>query len=375
LIALGAGLLLGIAIAFAVEYLDDSTETSGQLLRQLGAGVTLMGVIPTARSSEPEVVSLSAPESETAEAYRSLRSVASSMGLQRGRCVEVTSTPGREGKTEALVNLAVLLARSGHRVIVVDCDLREPRVHTFFGLSNEIGLTSVLGGGAPLAESIQRVPSVDRLFVLSSGPVPANPLELLTSPRYSEVLGSLLVGGTLVLVDTPPLLPVTDAAVLAESPLVDAVVLVGSAKASTRKHLRHALDMLRESGTPQVGVVLNTEVTEASEGADQASGRMWPASAHRAESARQAAGPPKSKPIEQDTTLPGPRTKVSSVAAAPDTGSTQVTGRTSATINLTNESTPAEAASVDGAADAANGASTTQPTVLLEPQGERSSLP
>ena len=312
LIALGAGLLLGVAIAFLVEYLEGSPEKSRRLAAQLGTDVTLMGVIPTGGSFNPDVVSLTAPDSENAEAYRSLRGAAASMGLERGRCIEVTSAPGPEGKTETLANLAVLLARSGNRVIVVDCDLREPRVHEYFGISNDFGLTTVLAGGA-LSASIQRVPAVDHLFVLAAGPVPTNPTELLGSARCSEVLSSLQVGGTLVLVDTPPALPNRDAAVLAESAPIDAIVLVGTAKASTRGHLREALELLQATGVPQVGVVLTTEDTRAADGRRKRRDRQ------AEEDARASSKP------EVDTTLPGPR---GGSGSGSDTESGQVIGGT-----------------------------------------------
>jgi polysaccharide biosynthesis transport protein len=269
LIALGAGLLLGLALAFAVEYLARSTghsEKADQALppqRALG-DVTLMGVIPTATSSVGEVVALSAPESAAAQSYRSLHNVASLMGLERGRCLAVTSAPGRDGKTETLTNLAVLLARAGRRVVVVDCDLRTPRVHEFFGLTNEIGFTSVMRG-APLADALQRVPNVGHLYALTSGPLPADPDEMLTSSRCVDVFSSLVVGGTLVLVDTPPLLPSTDTLTLTRTVLVDGIVLVASPRTDESEHLRQALDALQRTAVQQVGVVLTGPDTASEE--------------------------------------------------------------------------------------------------------------
>ncbi len=265
LIALGAGLLLGLALAFAIEFLgargsggsSPPVETSAELLRRATSNVTLMGVLPKGSPWVSEVVSLSAPESAAAESYRTLHDAASFMGLERGRCLEVTSAPDRAGKTETLANLAVVLARSGRRVVVVDCDLRKPRVHEFFGLANETGFTSVMRG-APLADHLQRVREVDHLFALTSGPLPADPVEMLSSDRCREIIGSLLVGGTLVLVDTPPMLPATDAYTLAKRAPVDAIMLVATAETDAREHLRQALEVLHHTGAPQIGVVLTT---------------------------------------------------------------------------------------------------------------------
>ncbi len=171
LIALGAGLLLGVAIAFLLEFLDDSIRSREDLLAAAGSTSPIMGVIPATRSSGADVVSLSAPQSPAAEAYRSLRTAVNFARLEGANCIEVSSPRSREGKTETVANLAVLAARAGQRVVVVDCDLRSPRVHEFFGISNDVGFTSVVHGEL-LSNALQRVPGVERLYVLPSGPHP-----------------------------------------------------------------------------------------------------------------------------------------------------------------------------------------------------------
>ena len=291
LVALGAGLLLGLVLAFFVEYLKrsgGSSESREMVPQAVAAEVALMGVLPTGNPSVNEVVSLSAPDSAAAQSYRSLHNAASFMGLERGRCIAVTSAPDRDGKTETLANLAVLLARGGRRVIVVDCDLRKPRVHSFFGLANGTGFTSVVRG-APLAEALQRVPNVDHLYALTSGPLPADPDDMLASDRCRDILSSLLVGGTLVLLDTPPMLPVTDAVTLAKTAPVDAIILVATAQTDAREHLRQALDALHQSGAPQVGVVLTT--AEFGGQRPQRGGPSW---------SRRAPPPPGREPRRRD---------------------------------------------------------------------------
>jgi capsular exopolysaccharide synthesis family protein len=171
------------------------------------------------------------------------------------RTLQVTSANAREGKTTTLANLAVALARSGQSVVVVCCDLRRPRVHEFFGLDNEIGFTSVLLGKVPLARAVQDVPAQTRLSLLASGPLPPNPSELLSSKRTVEVLGSLQAEFDIVLIDSPPVLPVTDALVL--SGRVDATLLIGVAGATTRKEATRAVELLRQVDAPLVGSVLN----------------------------------------------------------------------------------------------------------------------
>ncbi len=279
LIALGAGLLLGIALALAIEFLGSGgssnskrpTETSTDLVPLAPPDVRVMGVLPPGASPAGEVVSLSEPESAAARTYRSLNDAAWFLGLERGRCLMVTSTPDRGGKTETITNLAVVLARSRRRVIVVDCDLREPHVHEFFGLPNEIGLSSVLRGET-LADALRPVPGVDHLYALTSGPVHADPGGLLASAQCREVLSSLLVGGTLVLLDTAPLGPFEDAYSLAMAAPIDAIMLVTTPEAEADGHLREALDRLRESGARQIGVVL----TNGDFASEHEPFRSWP---------------------------------------------------------------------------------------------------
>ncbi|HUP70142.1 MAG TPA: CpsD/CapB family tyrosine-protein kinase [Acidimicrobiales bacterium] len=132
-----------------------------------------------------------------------------------------------------LFSLAVALAQAGQRVVIVCCDLRRPRIHEFFGLSNAVGFTSVLLGDTPLSAAIQKVRGQERLAVLASGPIPPNPSELLSGRRTVEVLTAVQAEADIVLVDCPPVLPVTDAAVL--SSRVDATLLVATAGETTRK--------------------------------------------------------------------------------------------------------------------------------------------
>ena len=130
------------------------------------------------------LVSLTDPKSPAAEAYRSLRTSIHFLGLDRPiRTLQVTSASAGEGKTTTLANLGVALAQSGQRVVIVSCDLRRPRLHEFFGLSNTFGFTSVLLGDVPLSRAIQPVEEEDRLMLLASGPTPPNPSELLGGRR------------------------------------------------------------------------------------------------------------------------------------------------------------------------------------------------
>ena len=147
------------------------------------------------------------------------------------------------------------MARAGRQMIVVCCDLRRPRLHEFFGVSNDVGFTSVLLGQVTLAEALQRVPGVERLSVLASGPLPPNPSELLSSRRVMELLESLRADGSFVLLDSPPVLPVTDGLVLSKQ--VDATLIVAMAGGTTRKDAARAVELLRQVNGPLAGTVLN----------------------------------------------------------------------------------------------------------------------
>jgi receptor protein-tyrosine kinase len=267
-IALTLGLMLGIGLAFLREFLDDSVKSKDDFER-VAPTVPVLGLIPVVsawRGKEtPYLVSIADPSGPAAEAYRTLRTAIQFLGLdQPMRTLQITSANPQEGKTTTLANLAVALARSGSTVAIVCCDLRRPRVHEFFGLTNEVGFTSVLLGKVPLAGAMQEVPDQARLSLLASGPLPPNPSELLSSKRTVEVLGSLQAEYDIVLVDAPPVLPVTDALVL--SGRVDATLLVVVAGATTRKEAGRAVELLHQVDAPLVGAVLNGVDTEGSYG-------------------------------------------------------------------------------------------------------------
>ena len=213
-----------------------STSTTRSRPRRTSSGIAapvpVIGLIPAVggwkERDEIQLVSLTDPNSAAAEAYRTLRTAIQFIALDRPmRTLQVTSSNASEGKTTTLANLGVALAKAGQRVILVCCDLRRPRLHEFFGLSNDVGFTSVLLGKVPLSGALQDVPEVPRLRLLASGPLPPNPSELLSSGRTEEVFAALKAEADIVLIDSPPVLPVTDALVLFRQ--VDATLMVFSA--------------------------------------------------------------------------------------------------------------------------------------------------
>jgi capsular exopolysaccharide synthesis family protein len=258
LIALVFGLLLGAALAFLRDYLDDRIRSKDDLDLVTG-GVDVLGLVPLVEDwknrADAELVSVSAPASPAAEAYRSLRTSLQFVGIGRQvRIIQITSSSASEGKTTTLSNLGVVLARAGHRVVLVDCDLRRPRLHRFFGLENQLGFsTAILGDD--VSEVIQDVPDIPRLSVVASGPTPPNPSELLATRRSSDLLDTLADHFDYVLVDCPPLLPVADAVILAS--YVDASLLVATVNTTTKRSLTRSLELIRQVDAPLVGLVLN----------------------------------------------------------------------------------------------------------------------
>jgi non-specific protein-tyrosine kinase len=199
--------------------------------------------------------------SPASEAYRTLR-----MNLQfaaldkRLRTLLVTSPASGEGKSTTLANLAVTMAQVDQRVIVVDCDLRRPSLHRFFGLTNESGLTTMMVDDAALANPPLLATATKNLFLLASGPLPPRPADLLGSKRMETVLERLLADADIVLLDAPPVMAVTDAVVLATK--VDGVLLVVSAGETKREHAQRAIERLNKVNARVVGAVLNNAVGE-----------------------------------------------------------------------------------------------------------------
>jgi non-specific protein-tyrosine kinase len=268
ILALVVGCLLGVGLAFLAEYLDDSIPTQDALQQIIGT-VPVIGLIPLVSGwktrEKSRLVAMEAPRSVPAEAYRALRTAIDFIALDHPmRTLQVTSPGQGEGKTTTLANLGITLATAGKRVVIVCCDLRRPRIHEFFGLDNQVGFTSTLLGERPVSAALQTVPGVPRLRLLASGPLPPNPSELLSSKRTADVFAALLADADIVLIDAPPVLPVTDALVLFRH--VDATLMVFSAGTTTRKEAAAAMAKARQVDGPIIGAVLNSVKAESGYG-------------------------------------------------------------------------------------------------------------
>ena len=270
IIALLVGLLLGVGAAFAAEYFDDKVYTKDEAER-LSDGVPVLAMIPRVKRwkrSRAVLIAEKDPFSPATEAYRSLRTSLQFASHDRPlKTILVTSASRAEGKTSTVANLGVVMARAGERVVVVSCDLRRPRVATFFGLTETPGFTSVLLNQEDLKNVLLEAPHVGAdLAVLGSGPVPPNPAELLGSKRAAEMFRTLADDFDVVIIDSSPLLPVADPLVL--SAYADAVLIVVMAGQTTRGSLERACELLTQVNAPLTGIVLNKAVRRSAEASD-----------------------------------------------------------------------------------------------------------
>jgi capsular exopolysaccharide synthesis family protein len=252
LLAVAIAAVGAVGAAFLIEYFDDTIKTPEDIGR--GLGVATVGMISRFAKADGGLIGLTHPNSPPAEAFRvlaaNLRFAAADAPL---RSLVVTSAVSGEGKSEVVANLAVAMAGTGVRVIAVDADLRRPRLHHLFGLPQGRGLTESLLLGK--FEGNLRDTQVDGLQVLTSGALPADPVQLISSPRMAQLLIELTHRADVVIVDSPPVLGVAEATIMAAES--DGVLLVLCANRTSRQAAQHAIEALRRAKSRLVGAVLN----------------------------------------------------------------------------------------------------------------------
>lgn len=271
MVAFLMSLAAGIGLAFLMDYLDDSVRTSDDIGRHLG--LPTLALIPDHNSVDKRqtalipgrngngngsmaLVTLEDRRSPIAEAYRHLRtSLLFSSAGKPPHTILVTSAQPSEGKTTTAINTAITLAQSDVDVVIIDCDLRRPRLHSHFNLDNSQGLTNYLSGERNTENLIKSYKNLPRLKVITSGPIPPNPAELLSSNEMKNLLQFLKGNYKHIIIDSPPAISFTDAAILAT--LVDGVVLVAMAGKSSIHLMRRFKQRLGNLGTRVFGVVLN----------------------------------------------------------------------------------------------------------------------
>jgi succinoglycan biosynthesis transport protein ExoP len=256
LLAAAVGLILAVGAAFLLEYLDDTVKSPEDISKTLGL-TTLGAITRIGGDTYPEkLITIKHPRSIIAEAYRILRTNIQFSAIDKPlKTILVSSPSPAEGKSVTIANLAVVMAQAGARVVIVDSDLRRPVMHRIFNLTNKEGLTNVLLQDRPLVDGYLQSTEVENLQVLTTGPLPPNPSELLGSQKMTDLIENLKEGADVVLLDSPPALPVTDAAVLSSKS--DGVLIITDAGNTRRDTARRAKEDLMRVGANVLGVVLN----------------------------------------------------------------------------------------------------------------------
>jgi len=247
-----AGAILALGLVFLFEYLDNRIKSPQELKRHLG--LSFLGMIPKIDASGPTLLQEGAPAA-FAEAVRSVRTnVLFSSAEEGARTIVVTSAGPGEGKSLVSSNLSVALAQAGQRVLHIDADMRRPRVHDIFETSQEPGLSNLLVGDCKPSEAVRKT-SVSNLWILPAGMIPPNPAELLGSKRCTEYFSRLSEHFDWVVIDSPPVMAVADAAVVANS--ATGVVFVVGSDQTSRHAAKAAIEQLQSVGAHLVGAVLN----------------------------------------------------------------------------------------------------------------------
>jgi polysaccharide biosynthesis transport protein len=253
IMALLFGLGIGIAAAFAIDYLDDTVKTPEDVTWRLH--LNFLGLVPKVHGERHPLLSGPVPH-DFGEAFRALRTaLVASSGTDATRVIAVTSTQPLEGKTTTAVNIALALAIGGARVLLIDADMRRPSLHKAMRLPNDRGLAELLGGKAKMREVVQRCGDPN-LLVISAGHTPSNPSELLGSDRMRAFLHQLTTGPfDWIIIDTPPVLAVTDAVVVA--PHVHAVSFVIGAEMTRWRLAERAIETLQAGHPRSIAAILN----------------------------------------------------------------------------------------------------------------------
>jgi exopolysaccharide transport family protein len=264
LLAAVVGLFLGVGLAFFFEYLDNTVKTTEdveQLIR-----LPSYGMVPEISSerrrrlekgtSYPvELITHGHPKSMLSEAYRNIRtSILLSFSEKPPKRILLTSPNPAEGKTTTVINIAIALAQTGARVVIVDTDLRKPRIHKVFDKENGVGLSNFLSGRAEL-ESLVKGTEIPNLFYIPSGPIPPNPSELIGSNLFKSMMVSLEERFDHIVLDSPPVLGFADSIIL--STFVDGIILVVSGGKTPRETLQRAKEVLQQVNAKILGVIIN----------------------------------------------------------------------------------------------------------------------
>jgi capsular exopolysaccharide synthesis family protein len=255
-IAFAAGLLLALGLAYVLDYLDQSIKSDDELTERLGLiSIGHIAFVPASKGKRGELVALDG-HSYASEAYKALRtSLLFSTIDQQLKAIVVTSAEVGEGKSRTAANLAIVLAQAGHKTLLIDADFRRPSQHKVFGRIRNVGLSNLILQDATASDAIAIVEGEPNLWLLTSGPTPPNPSELLGSGRMRELMARLWAHFSYVILDTPPVNAVTDASILAAA--ANGTILVVEQRRTTFPAVQRAKQVLDRVGAHTIGVVMN----------------------------------------------------------------------------------------------------------------------
>lgn len=258
---LGLGVILGLALAMLRDLVDNTVKTRESIEELTGAG--LVGTIPLDKERRKEpAISFEKDNSAIAESFRKLRTNLQFLAVDNPpRVIVITSSMPSEGKSTTAMNIALVLAEANHTVVLIDGDMRRPTVHKSLGLVGAVGFSTVLSGRTSLDEALQET-SFPGLTVLTSGTVPPNPSELLGSMAAKKILSDLRARFDYVIVDSSPLLAVTDAAILAAN--ADGVLIMARFGQTKTDQLSQAVGHLEDVGATVLGAVMTMRPTRGS---------------------------------------------------------------------------------------------------------------
>ena len=256
------GLLGGIGLAFFTEYLDNTIKTPEDIEKRVY--LPPLGLVPQYTNADNnealqkvEYITHSDGRSPISEAYRSIRTfLLLSTGGKPPRVMTVTSPARDEGKTTTAINTAISLTKSDVKVLVIDADMRKPRLHHIFDLDNTVGLSAFLSGNVEFGDGLIKESDIQNLDIITSGPIPPNPAELLSSYRFSELINSLYPLYNFIIIDTPPVMGISDPLIVSSQ--TDGVIMVVKSGKTPKEAAQEARRMLEGVNAKILGVVLNS---------------------------------------------------------------------------------------------------------------------
>jgi len=258
-LAVVIGLIAGVGMAFLLESLDNTLKSPEDVENHLQ--LPFLGFVPSVQRKEAkkmsdiDLLTFEQPKSTVSEAYRAVRTaIMFATPGSAPRVMTVTSSNPKEGKTTTAANVAIVMANAGDRVLLVDADMRKPRMHKTFGIDNTVGLSTLLVGGATL-DAVVKPTKVPNLSIIPCGPIPPNPSELLHSKKMVELLGELAVRYDRIVFDCPPISAVTDAVIMGA--ISDGVILVVQSGKTPREACAYGKQKIQDANGKILGVILN----------------------------------------------------------------------------------------------------------------------